>query len=66
MTTSTKAAIIGIQENEDDWDEKPGSVLITDDGSTGRVYLERENISMAIDLGDLMDVIKMQLAGGNK
>jgi hypothetical protein len=65
MATTTKAAIVGIQKDEEDWDEQPGTILITDD-ITGRVYLERENISMAVDLSDLMDAIKTQLAGGNK
>jgi hypothetical protein len=66
MVTSQKATVVGIQKGEKDWDEKPGIITITDDGATGRVYFERENVSMAADLGDLIDTIKMQLAGGNK
>ena len=60
-----KAAIVGIQNGESDWDEKPGTILITPDGESGRVYFEREEMSMAVDLGDLVDAIKIQLSGGN-
>ena len=65
MATTTKAAIVGIQEGEEDWDEQPGSILITSDGESGRVYFERGETSMVVDLGDLMDAIKKQLAGGD-
>lgn len=65
MTSTERAAMVGIQEGEKDWQEFPGTILITDDGTTGRVYLQRENICMAVDLGDLMDAIKTQLSGGS-
>lgn len=66
MTTTTKAALVGIQKGEGDFDESPGTILITSDGESGRVYFEREEISMAVDLGDLMDAIKKQLSGGDQ
>jgi hypothetical protein len=66
MGATTKAAIVGIQKGDDDYEEMPGTILITDDGVSGRVYFQREDFSMAVDLGDLMDAIKTQLGGGNK
>lgn len=66
MTTTEKAAIVGTQYKNADWEEKPGLIMITDDGNSGRVYFEREHISMAVDLGDLMDAIKAHVCGGEK
>lgn len=62
--TTTKAAMVSIQRGEEDWEEKPGTILITEDNS-GRVYFELEEINMAVDLADLMDAIKTQICGGN-
>lgn len=62
--TTTKAAMVSIQRGEEDWEEKPGTILITED-NFGRVYFELEEINMAVDLADLMDAIKTQICGGN-
>lgn len=74
MATTTRAAMVSTQEGEGEWDENPGTILITDDGETGRIYLETQEIRnfetqtirMAVNLGDLMDAIKKQLAGGDR
>ncbi len=62
--TTTKAALVSIQKGEEDREEKPGAILITED-NFGRVYFEYGELSMAVDLVDLMDAIKTQICGGN-
>jgi hypothetical protein len=62
--STEKAAKISIQKGEGDWDEKPGTISITED-NFGRVYFELEEISIGVDLADLMDAIKTQICGGN-
>jgi hypothetical protein len=62
--TTKKAALVSLQKGDEDWDEKPGTILITED-NFGRVYFEYGELSMAVDLADLMDAIKTQICGGN-
>lgn len=58
--TTKKAARVSLQKGDEDWDEKPGTILITED-NFGRVYFEYGELSMAVDLADLMDAIKTQI-----
>lgn len=65
MVTTKKAAIVGMQHKNGNFDADPGTILITTDGIEGRVYFKRGNVSMEVRLSDMMDALKIQIGGGN-